>query len=386
MKGNVYKDAALMAKALLGRLDEAEREELERLLDDPAMRREWEELASPSGLRRSLEECGAYDWRKAYAAFRRERRTKRFFRPLYLKVAGAAAGLLLVAAGAWWSLRREERPAPAALAARSETAFRHDKAVTLTLADGRTMEVAKTDTVVVTGEGTRVNVVDGNLAYDNTDGAADTVAYNELSVPLGGECVIDLDDGTKVWMNSGSRLRFPERFGGGPREVFLEGEAYFDVEREGRPFVVSFPTGRVQVLGTEFAVRSYAGDSSHYATLAEGLVRVYTSAGDSLEVKPGEQAVIAPGTFAKREVRLDEYVGWKEGLFVFRKRRLGDIATQLERWYDARILFASKELEDLLFTGYLRRYDDIEVFFDALKRTGQLDYRIEGNCVLVFDN
>lgn len=96
--------------------------------------------------------------------------------------------------------------------------------------------------------------------------------------------------------------------------------------------------------------------------------------------------MISPNEFTKRKVQVDEYVGWKDGFFVFRQRSLGEIATQLEKWYDVQILFANDDLPKLLFTGYLKRYDDIDVFFDALKRTGLINYHIEGNHILVTTN
>ena len=207
-----------------------------------------------------------------------------------------------------------------------------------------------------------------------------------LYVPSGQRAELILADGTKVWLNSATKLKYPVRFDKDYREVFLEGEAYFDVNKDKRPFIVNFTSGRIQVLGTEFGIRSYEDDSCHYATLVEGLVHIYTKEGDSLEILPGEQAMISPNEFTKRKVQVDEYVGWKDGFFVFRQRSLGEIATQLEKWYDVQILFANDDLPKLLFTGYLKRYDDIDVFFDALKRTGLINYHIEGNHILVTPN
>ena len=196
-----------------------------------------------------------------------------------------------------------------------------------------------------------------------------------------------LPDGTVVWLKDGSSLEYDAvSFGRKDRKVLLKGEAYFDVNKDKRPFIVNFTSGRIQVLGTEFGIRSYEDDSCHYATLVEGLVHIYTKEGDSLEILPGEQAMISPNEFTKRKVQVDEYVGWKDGFFVFRQRSLGEIATQLEKWYDVQILFANDDLPKLLFTGYLKRYDDIDVFFDALKRTGLINYHIEGNHILVTTN
>ena len=375
-----------MLKALLGRLEEDERQELERLLDEPAMGEAFEKLGDTAFTGRRLREQDAYDWEEAYRRFAKGRKTKGRLHSLVLKTAGAAAGLALVAGGLWWGARPAERGLPQTAQKTASPAFRYDRAILLTLADGRQITVGRQDTVVLTEYGTRVDYANGRLSYEQQETPAETPAYNELSVPLGGECVVDLDDGTRVWLNSGTRLRYPVAFGGGEREVFLEGEAYFDVSKEERPFVVRFPEGRVQVLGTEFGVRSYGEDSCRYATLVEGLVRVYTEEGDSLEVLPGEQAVITPREFAKREVRVDEYVGWKEGMLVFRQRPLGEIATQLEKWYDVKILFSNEELTRVRFTGYIKRYDNVEILFDALRRTGRIGYRIEGNHVFVSDN
>lgn len=383
----IHNDTSLILKALFQKLDAKERQNFEQLLEDPSMKEAFEKLQDPAYAQLHFQEYEKYDWGKAWRQFKREKKAKRLSRSIVLKITGTAAALLLIAGSLWWSLRKTPNLTPHhSTITSSSPMFHHDKAVILTLADGEEVSVSKQDTVIMTENGTRLDIVNGNLSYTTPADVPDSLMYNELSIPLGGECVIDLDDGTKIWLNSGTKLKYPVRFDSTLREVFLEGEAYFDVSKDGRPFLVRFPSGRVQVLGTEFGLCTYADDSCHYATLVEGLVRTYTEKGDSLEVLPGEQAVISPNEFAKRKVQVDEYVGWKDGYFVFRQRSLGEIAVQLEKWYDAKILFADESLPRLQFTGYLKRYDNIDVFFDALKRTGLIDYHIEGNHVFVSNN
>ena len=387
MKNNPYRDASLILKALFYRLNKEELHELKQLLKDPTMGKVFEKLKSPAYAQKHLQEYNKYDWEKAYLHFAKQTKTKYSFHPIFLKIAGAAAGLILIAGSLWWTSRKNDAITPQIPSATiSHSEFQHDKAIILTLGDGQQISVTKHDTLVMTKNGMRLNIVNGNLSYETQNNTPDSLIYNELNIPLGGECVIDLDDGTKVWLNSATKLKYPVRFDKDYREVFLEGEAYFDVNKDKRPFIVNFTSGRIQVLGTEFGIRSYEDDSCHYATLVEGLVHIYTKEGDSLEILPGEQAMISPNEFTKRKVQVDEYVGWKDGFFVFRQRSLGEIATQLEKWYDVQILFANDDLPKLLFTGYLKRYDDIDVFFDALKRTGLINYHIEGNHILVTTN
>ena len=164
----------------------------------------------------------------------------------------------------------------------------------------------------------------------------------------------------------------------------VEGEAYFVVAKGTKPFVVSTSRGDVRVLGTTFNVKAYEEDGAMAATLVEGKVRV-AKGEEGMDLAPGEQGTVtAAGVMEKREVDVDEFVGWKKGIYVFKRQRLENIMRDLSRWYGVEVFFQNQALRALPFTGNLRRYEDINGFLDVLERTGELKYRINDNTVIIY--
>ena len=259
------------------------------------------------------------------------------------------------------------------------------KKATLTLADGTKVNVEEIATQVLLEKGMNIEYKNGEIAYNKGEEKTTEVIYNKLEVPRGGECIITLDDGTKVWVNAETKLKYPVAFVGDRREVFLEGEAFFDVTKNEKPFVVKTSFGDVRVLGTAFGISTYAGEPESYTTLVRGKVSVEREGVKPVVVLPGEQVVTSKdGQMIKKEVDVEEFVGWKEGIYVFKEKSLGEIMKTLERWYNISVVFQEKSLVDLPFTGNLKRYDDINVFFDALTRTGDMKYRVEGDQVILY--
>lgn len=211
--------------------------------------------------------------------------------------------------------------------------------------------------------------------------------YNELIIPRGGEYDLVLEDGTHVWMNADSRLRYPMAFGEGERRVYLEGEAYFDVERDtARPFVVE--TGRqiVRVLGTAFNVNAYPDDEVHYATLVRGSVAVGNKRdGDSRVLRPGEQIVMRAetGEVIVRQVDVRQVVAWKEGMFVFDGQTLEQIMSKLSRWYNVTVFYRNPGAKPLVFKGNLPRYSDFRQVLDILERSSDVRFGVRGRTVTV---
>ena len=207
-----------------------------------------------------------------------------------------------------------------------------------------------------------------------------------IQVPKGGEYELILPDGTHVWINSDSELSFPAQFDETKREVVLSGEAYFSVTKNAaKPFIVKTSFGDVRVLGTAFGISAYASEPESYTTLVRGKVSVEREGIKPVVILPGEQVVTSKdGKMIKQQVDVEEFVGWKDGIYVFKEKSLGEIMKTLERWYNISVDFQDKSLVDLPFTGNLKRYDDINVFFDALTRTGDMKYRVEGNQVILF--
>lgn len=215
----------------------------------------------------------------------------------------------------------------------------------------------------------------------------EVLVYNTLRVPRGGEFKIKLQDGTIVHVNSGTVLRYPVKFVGEERRVYLSGEAYFDVKRdESKPFVVEMAESEIKVLGTEFNARAYPEEKRQLATLVSGKVALTSQGGKSVELVPGEQGEVE-GTNVKKE-KVDVYIhtAWKDGKFVFRKQRLEDIMNIVERWYDVKVVFVDDECRDVTFSGNVLRYDGFNKLVEMLEVTGSVKFQIKENVIYITKN
>ena len=211
------------------------------------------------------------------------------------------------------------------------------------------------------------------------------VERHVLTVPRGGEYVLTLADGTTVWLNSESELRYPSYFSDSERRVSVVGEAYFQVAKdESSPFIVEAGGVSVRVTGTEFNVMAYADADRVETTLAHGGVTV--GAGERLErIVPGEQAVYAKATgeLSTRKVDVALYTSWKDGVFEFRDMPLSLVARQLERWYDVDIVFADSAVAAFRFTGAVKKAKPLDFILNIIRETQSVDYRIEGREVTI---
>jgi len=224
----------------------------------------------------------------------------------------------------------------------------------------------------------------GQLSYVGKDSAVEQLSYDELIVPAGAECHVVLEDSTRVWLNSKSKLIYPTRFGREKREVYAEGEVYFEVRSDRRPFLVRSALGTVRVLGTAFGLTAYPNEPM-LTTLISGKVAFLGLQRDLLALEPGYQVVVPlSGKPFVRPVDVEEFVSWKSGKYVFKARRLEEIMTVLQRWYDVVIFYQSERLKEIRFTGNVVRYDTIDTFLQVLEGTGELKYRMNGKTVILY--
>jgi ferric-dicitrate binding protein FerR (iron transport regulator) len=194
----------------------------------------------------------------------------------------------------------------------------------------------------------------GGLAIQLWGDRANEERFAEVKVPLGQMSEVTLCDGTHVWLNSGTTLKYSNSFGQKSRNITLDGEAYFDVEKSDVPFRVRLKNSFVEVLGTQFNVISYQNDSISEVTLVEGSVNVNNLNGNNIaHLKPSQQLTIDDASLkAKRKtVDTDFYVSWTEGKIVFHDEKLSKICERLERWYNVDITLEDKEVEGLNFSG-----------------------------------
>ena len=297
---------------------------------------------------------------------------------------GIAAMLAVpLAVAAWWGLHRETGKEPLVVA----EAPRHE--VMLRLANGETVQVRSLQDSVGLREGSARIWVDTSsfMAYrPMQEMQPDTLVYNVLSVPRSCEYRLRLADGTMVWLNSDSELRYPVNFAGRERRVFLKGEAYFDVARNmDMPFRVEAGEMEVEALGTEFNMNVYGDDGCLRTTLAEGKVRVsYAATRQACILEPGEQAVLEEGALSVRQVDLRDIVGWKEGRFVFSDLPLEAIVRQLERWYDVEFDFFDPAAKYYRFTGVIMRHKSLQEVLALLEETTDVKFKTNANKIEVF--
>ena len=306
----------------------------------------------------------------------------------WLKFTAAAAVLILVS----WFVFFSEPISPTTSKSTQKAAVKNDllpggnKAV-LKTSDGSSLILndAKNGILAQQG-GIEVNKTkDGQLVFASKKDPSQnqSVVFNTLETPNGGQYHLILSDGTKVWLNAASSLRFPSTFIGKERVVELKGEAYFEVAKNARmPFKVKARNTEIQVLGTHFNVMSYDDELSMKTTLVEGAIRVKN--GDRTDdLHPGQQAVGSQN--GKLEVRdnvnVEEEIAWKKGLFQFNDTNLKEVMRQLSRWYDVKVVY-EKEVPENRITGKISRNVKASEVINMLRFMGT-DCRIEGKNIIV---
>ena len=265
-----------------------------------------------------------------------------------------------------------------------------DKAV-LTLSDGSTiiLDQAKNGLLANQAGVSIQKTSDGKLLYtfaNNVDslseGKSASVIYNKIETPKGGKYQINLPDGSTVWLNASSSLRFPALFAGNTREVELTGEAYFDVAKnKSKPFKVTTNDQVVEVLGTQFNINSYSDEGEVKTTLIEGSVKVIYKDRVVLLV-PGQQ--FQPSRFTAKVVEADteEVVAWKNGYFLFKDEDIRSIMRKVSRWYEVEVSYAA-DIPAVGFGGNISRSKDINEVLDALQLTNAVHFKIQGRRVTV---
>lgn len=282
-------------------------------------------------------------------------------------IAAAAILAFLVAAGTVFLLKEKE-PAtvPLVKTTTPDVAPGTNKAV-LTLANGSTLTLDSAGNQVIQQGATVVHQKNGQLQYD-TESNTTAVGYNILTVPRGGQFHVVLPDGSKVWLNAASSLRYPTAFTGNERLVELQGQGYFEVAKNAQqPFIVKVDEMTVKVLGTSFDVMAYKDEKAINTTLIEGAVKV----NDQI-LKPGQQASLdnANGCmYVYNNTDIQQVIAWKTGFFEFDNAKLADIMRQVSRWYDIDITY-STNTEPKLFGGRISRNLPLSEILHMLEANG----------------
>jgi len=294
----------------------------------------------------------------------------------------AAAVVVLCGAGVYL-LKRPARQEIIIAKASQPGAPGTNKAV-LTLADGAELALEDNGRQQLQQGGTAVQQQGGLLEY-NASGNQASVSYNTLSVPRGGQFQLVLPDGTKVWLNAATRLKYPTAFTGESRVVELQGEAYFEIAQNAdQPFSVKVNNDQtVEVLGTEFNIMSYSDENQSVTTLVRGAVKV-TGNGTQQVLRPGQQVLLnkQAGTMAVGPANIDRALAWKTGFFELDNTDLPTLMRQLSRWYDVEIVDQSKGNTENSFGGRISRKLNLRDVLHVLEQYG-VKSRIEDNRVVI---
>ena len=225
---------------------------------------------------------------------------------------------------------------------------------------------------------------DGSLEY-SLSALSRMQEWHTLQVPRGGEYKIVLDDGTEIWLNSASELKYPAHFVGHERRVCLVGEAYFQVARnEAAPFIVETRDMDVKVLGTSFNVSAYEDEENSHATLVEGRVEVDDKInGEKVTLTPGKQALLQGKEMVVREVNTKLYSMWRLDRFTFASEDMEGVIRKLSRWYNVNFFFSNSSMKQKCFTGSLPKYSDISQVLKMIEMTTDIKFQVKGNTIII---
>ena len=331
--------------------------------------------------KREIEKC--YSWEEFMTWRRRYERRRKL---LVVRCVAAVAILFLVSTCVWFVNRGGEESQfmfPSEIKPGSLRA-------SLILNDGQEIMLDKRLSLMESDSSVVLSNEKGELSYRNVRERAGESSVNTLRVPCGGEYQLMLADGTRVRVNSESELVFPTCFNSDRREVFLKGEAYFQVAPDSdKPFYVRVNDYIVKVTGTSFNVTSYADDPCTMTTLVEGKVSVYGNDSTwNCDLTPGHMLKFDKGTARVTSEECDPriYTSWIDGEFKFRDMRLEDIMKKLNRWYDFEVAYEEEELKDLRFSGAAEKYNPVEFLLKMIEEVTKVRFDIEGKRIMVKNN
>lgn len=378
MTGQDKLDERLL-RYLLEEMETSEREEVEAWMEENDQNRNYFRDFQKTHLE-LLWSVQARETRTDFNTFRRKLR-----KPLSVKLwyRVAVVVVLMVSIGGWfvWSessknewLTRNEMIQPGKVQAK------------LYLSSGAAVEIGGEARDLKEQDGTSIKVSEtGKLSYEKESAnGSSKVVMNRVEVPRGGEFSLVLEDGTQVWLNAESELRYPIHFTGKERVVYLKGEAYFNVVKNSdAAFLVQVDEFTVKVYGTEFNVNAYEADRVE-TVLTQGSVSMRCG-DEEVMLKPNQKGAYfkSDGTMRVEDVNVLSYVAWKNGDFIFKDESLESIMNKLARWYDLDVFYQNKELKEIRLSGNLKRYKDVQDLFNAFEKISEARIKVDGRTVVV---
>ncbi|WP_448701136.1 FecR family protein [Mucilaginibacter sp. AW1-3] len=302
------------------------------------------------------------------------------------RYAAAAAVLLLAGAGLFYRFR-DQKPVIIQQAKISHDAAPGGNKAILTLANGSTIALDNARNGVVAKQGNSLvnKTANGQLVYNASETTANEVPLiNKVTTPRGGQYHIVLPDGSEVWLNAASSIKYPTIFNGKTRPVEITGEVYFEVAKNAaKPFIVKTGRADIEVLGTHFNIMAYNDEDAMRTTLLEGSVKITTNKGASRILKPGQQVILndMDQLIMSSDVDVEEEVAWKNGLFLFRDADIKSIMREAARWYDVNIVYEGT-VPVKQYNGRISRNVQASALLNMLKYTG-VNATIEGKNIYI---
>lgn len=368
MKQTIFHIAERIAAWLTGSASDQEMQELEAWKRGKVGREKLlEELATPEEFADNQQQLGRFSaqeaWKKMQGRLEEKNTGTARWRGGWKY---AAAILLLLGVGGWYFV--VNRPVPVEVTVIAKAIPSGSQGARLTLGNGKVVDVTPDNQFTLAEmDGTMIRKDASGIGYRPADKTGDTLVYNRMETLTGMEYTLTLADGTLVYLNAESSLKFPVAFRGHQRVVELVGEAYFKVAKDAQhPFVVKMSGVELKVVGTSFNARSYADEPQVVATLVEGRIEV-----NGRQITPGQQMTFTrtTGKLAVANVDTEQYTAWQQGRFVFRNERLEDVMRTLARWYGVEYHFVDEASKDIRLGARFARYDSMSPIIDMLRKT-----------------
>lgn len=384
-----YRTAYLIAGFIRNTLSEKEHDELDSWVNESDHNMKlFEDLTDETNITANLEWMDKVQTEQSYQAMQEKGAFKATSPKIYDRRIWLAAASVIVLLGVFFVYRyTASKPGSVEDIVTTDTTLLKPggNRATLTLADGKMIDLTYAKTgAIEDGSGAQLSkTAEGELVYAKDSGVSNTASFHTLSTPAGGQYQVTLPDGTKVWLNAASTIKYPPAFSGNERKVIITGEAYFEVAKnERKPFRVLMPDSTaVIVTGTHFNINAYQNEKMQQVTLLEGSVTV-SNAVNVTKLEPGTQASIKNKDITKEKVLdTEEITGWKDGLFVFHDAPIESIMMQLERWYDAKIIYQANIKQ--LFNATILRKEPLAKVLKLLELNGYVHFKTENNTIYV---
>ena len=386
---SIIEISELIARDIGGQLSQQEKEHLKKWIGSSEQNRKLYEkivdgknLAERNIVYESIDAEKA--WKKVSLVFTPQQQRRRIV-PILFRYAAAILILVFLGVTSYWLINEKQQKMVQPIAG----ILPGTTQAVLILANGENVNLSNDSTIdVIEKDGTVIRKSNKELNYaEQVSKNPQKPLLNTLIVPKGGEYSLVLSDGTRVIVNSMTKLVYPVSFTGDKREITLEGEAYFEVFKDkSKPFIVNIKGLQVEVLGTSFNVKAYPDDKQSFTTLVEGKVKLNSVLQTSVVqiLEPDQQAVFDPSTSAifARMVDARQFIQWTTGKYTFTNQPLDEMMKTLARWYDFNYQFEEASLKNIRFEGGLNKYQSIDPILEIINKTGKVKVSVKGKEVL----